>query len=168
MGNKGRRGWEEGKGGDGNWRGRGNLAPGFISKSRRLWCVGLQPIKRSRTCTQWRMAEIRVIRYCYASHGKNSGCRNRNCLPSTPVASRVGVSCCTKCSRYTQGSLDRGNTIALVATNTVTLHAGPVNTWMGDCLRADTTSRYVTGQMVNSAFHPSAVLKSTTGFSGRG
>ena len=39
---------------------------------------------------------------------------------------------------------------------------GPVNTWMGDSLRAGTPSRYVTSDQVNSAFHPSGVGKLST------
>jgi len=39
---------------------------------------------------------------------------------------------------------------------------GPVNTWMGDCLRADKSSQHVTNYHVNSALRPSGVGKSST------
>jgi len=43
-----------------------------------------------------------------------------------------------------------------------------VSTWMGDCVRKGKPSRYITNTMVNSAFHPFGVGKSSTGLHGRG
>jgi len=43
-----------------------------------------------------------------------------------------------------------------------------VTTWMGDCPRTGKPPRYVTDTDINSAFHPSAVGKSSTGLSSCG
>ena len=43
-----------------------------------------------------------------------------------------------------------------------------VSTWMGDCLWTGKPSRYITNTKINSAFHPSAVGKSSTGLLGCG
>jgi len=42
------------------------------------------------------------------------------------------------------------------------------STWMGDCLRTGEPSQYYTNTMLNSAFHPSGVGKSSTGLYGWG
>jgi len=42
----------------------------------------------------------------------------------------------------------------------------PVSTWMGGRLRAGKPCRYVVSHLVNSAFHPSGVGKSSTSLPG--
>ena len=41
-----------------------------------------------------------------------------------------------------------------------------VSTWMGDCLRTDKSSSYITNTKVNSAFHPSRVGESSASLHG--
>jgi len=43
-----------------------------------------------------------------------------------------------------------------------------VATWMGECLRTDKPSRYITNTKINSAFYPSGVGKSSTDLYGFG